>query len=97
MTYQIDQLDLASVERQQFLEAYADNLTLLLDNLDAIAGELDQVGEYQAASFFTGIARAVSAFAAGHYPMARCLSRCASREAGGHDCGAELDVQRYLP
>lgn len=58
-----------TTEREQFLETYADNLSLLLDSMDAIASELAQAGDYQAASFFSGTSKAIAAFATAHFPI----------------------------
>lgn len=62
-------------EQEQFFDSYAENLTFLLDMLDVVAEELAQVGDYQAASFFTGLSRAVSGFAACHFPAARLIAQ----------------------
>ena len=60
-------------EHQQFIDCYAENLIVLMDSLEAVSCELAQVGDYQAASFFDGVSRVISAFAATHFPMARLL------------------------
>ena len=74
MNIQLTTLESRNADRQPFLEAYAENLTILIDGLDAMAGELAQVGDYPAASFFSGVSRAVTAFAACHFPVVRLLS-----------------------
>ena len=63
-----------SPEREQFLDSYAENLTVAMDILDVLASELAQAGDYQASSFFTGIGRAIGAFGANHYPMTRMIT-----------------------
>jgi hypothetical protein len=74
MSIQLTDMDPQNQGRQPFLDAYAENLTILLDQLDALASELAQVGDYQAASFFSGLSRVVTGFAACHFPAVRLLS-----------------------
>lgn len=62
-----------SAERDQFLDSYAENLTLAMDLLESMATELANVGDYQASSFFSGVSRTISAFAATHYPLTRLI------------------------
>lgn len=71
MNLENSNVGLQRTEHEQFLDSYAENLTLAIDVLEAMATELANVGDYQAASFFTGLSRAVSAFAATHFPMTR--------------------------
>ena len=66
MSFDIEQTVAKDAEWRQFFDSYTENLSILLDHVDAIAGELAQVGDYQATLFFTDISRAITAFAAGH-------------------------------
>lgn len=51
---------------EQFRETYVDNVAVLVEGLDSVAAELAVNGDLAAASFFSGVARAVAAFSETH-------------------------------
>lgn len=55
----------------QFVEAYEDNLDLLLDLVEVIRSESTNADDEKAAMFFTGLSQIVRAFRAMHGPEER--------------------------
>ena len=52
-----------------FRETYVDNVAVLVEGMDSVAAELAINGDLAAASFFSGVARAVAAFSETHLSM----------------------------
>ena len=53
-------------ERTQFVEAFEDNLDLLLDLVEAVRGESASAGDQTAAEFMTGVLLIICAFRSSH-------------------------------
>ena len=53
-------------ERTQFVEAWEDNLDLLLDLVEAVRSESANVDDEPAAEFMTGVSQVIRAFRSSH-------------------------------
>ena len=53
-------------ERTQFVEAFEDNLDLLLELVEAVRGESASAGDQTAAEFMTGVLLIICAFRSSH-------------------------------
>ena len=55
-------------ERTQFVEAFEDNLDLLVDLVEAVRCESASVGDKTAAEFMAGVSQIICAFRSNHLP-----------------------------
>ena len=92
-------------ERTQFVEAFEDNLDLLLDIVEAVRSESANVDDEPAAEFMTGVSQVIRAFRSSHQVggpngltdterlwSSNPLQQCRMNSGTGHGSVSSFDI-----